>query len=189
MTSIIARLDRSGLQVLSSIYFSNLFARKAYVFKDIEHLVRLAVVMLIALLAFVILRTAIVPRSFGQYGHYRGDAIAEIAARPVAIAGNETCEACHTDVADLKKRGKHAGLACEACHGALAKHAEDPGSLTPALPDTGIICVRCHEANSAKPKWFPQVVSADHSAGLACNTCHKPHSPQIDTDAKAGGKH
>jgi len=45
-------------------------------FKDIEHLVRLAAVMVIALVAFAILRTAVVPRSFGQYGHYRGAAIA-----------------------------------------------------------------------------------------------------------------
>jgi hypothetical protein len=41
----------------------------------------------IGLLAFVILRAAVVPRSFGQYGHYRGAAIAEIAARPIAFAG------------------------------------------------------------------------------------------------------
>ena len=48
----------------------------AHLFKDIEHLVRLAAVMLIALAAFVIVRTAIVPKSFGQYGHFRGAAIA-----------------------------------------------------------------------------------------------------------------
>jgi hypothetical protein len=59
----------------------------AALFKDIEHLVRLAVLFAIGLLAFVILRAAVVPRSFGQYGHYRGAAIAEIAARPIAFAG------------------------------------------------------------------------------------------------------
>ena len=58
-------------------------------FRDIEHLVRLAVVLVIGLVAFVVLRAAVVPRSFGQYGHYRGDAIAEAAARPVAFAGHD----------------------------------------------------------------------------------------------------
>lgn len=161
-------------------------------FKDIEHLVRLATVMLIALVAFVILRTAVVPKSFGEYGHFRGAAIAEIAAKPIVHAGHQTCETCHTDIADKKKTGKHVVVACEACHGALANHAEDP-SIQPAKLDTAVVCARCHEANSAKPKWFPQVVTAEHSGGLACDTCHQPHTPNIEAEKtaekEAGGKH
>jgi hypothetical protein len=156
-------------------------AQKDNVFKDIEHLVRLAAVMLIALVAFVVLRAAVVPRSFGQYGHYRGAAIAEIAARPIAFAGHDTCEACHTDVVDQKKQGKHLVVPCEACHGAQAHHADDPASVTPPKLDTAVLCARCHEANSAKPKAFPQVATADHSGGLACDICHQPHRPKIDT--------
>jgi hypothetical protein len=150
-------------------------------FKDIEHLVRLAAVMLIVLAAFVIVRTAIVPKSFGQYGHFRGAAIAEIAAKPIVHAGHQTCETCHTDITDKKKSGKHVVVACEACHGALANHADDP-SIRPAQLDTALLCARCHEANSAKPKWFPQVVTADHSGGLACDTCHQPHTPKIEVE-------
>ncbi|MGB0033889.1 MAG: multiheme c-type cytochrome [Candidatus Acidiferrales bacterium] len=153
-------------------------------FKDIEHLIRLAAVVIFALVAFVVLRAAVVPRSFGQYGHYRGAAIAEAAARPIAFAGHETCEACHTEVVDQKKQGKHVVVACETCHGALAKHADDPVSVKPAKLDTAILCSRCHEANSAKPKAFPQVVTADHSAGLPCDTCHQPHRPKIETKGK-----
>jgi ABC-type nickel/cobalt efflux system permease component RcnA len=155
------------------------------VFKDVEHLVRLAAVMLIALVAFVVLRAAVVPRSFGQYGHYRGAAIAEVAARPIAFAGHDTCEACHTDVVDQKKQGRHIVVPCEACHGAQARHADDPASVTPPKLDTAVLCARCHEANSAKPKAFPQVVTADHSGGLACDTCHQPHRPKIDTQPAA----
>lgn len=150
-------------------------------FKDTEHLIRLAAVMVIAVIAFVVLRTALVPRSFGEYGHYRGAAIGETAARPVAFAGHQTCEACHTDVVDVKKQGKHVVVACEACHEAQAKHADDPGSVQPKKLDTAIVCARCHEANSAKPKNFPQVATADHSGGIACDTCHQPHRPKIET--------
>lgn len=158
-------------------------------FKDIEHLIRLAVVMAIAAIALLFLRAAVIPRSFGQYGHYRGAAIAEIAARPVAFAGHQVCEGCHTDVVDQKKLGKHVVLSCEACHGALSNHADDPTSITPAKLDTAVVCARCHEANSAKPKTFPQVVTADHSGGLACDTCHQPHKPGIESDKKvAEGK-
>ncbi len=155
-------------------------------FKDLEHLLRLVVVILILLAVFLGLRAAIVPRSFGQYGHYRGAALSEMAARPVAFAGHEACEACHTDVVDVKKQGRHVNVPCEACHGAQAKHADDPASVKPPLPDTAVICARCHEANSAKPKGFPQVVTADHAGGVACDTCHQPHKPKIeDTPAKA----
>ncbi len=153
--------------------------RNATLFKDIEHLIRLAVVIVIALVAFVILRAAVVPRSFGEYGHYRGAAIGEIASRQIAFAGHETCEACHTDVVDQKKLGKHVVVACEACHGAQAKHADDPGSVQPAKLDTAVVCARCHEANAAKPQNFPQVATADHSGGIACDTCHQPHRPKI----------
>lgn len=158
--------------------------RKANLFKDIEHLVRLAVVMAIALVAFVGLRALVVPNSFGQYGHYRGAAIAEIAARPIVHAGHDTCEACHTDVVDQKKLGRHVVVPCEACHGAQAKHADDPASMKPAKLDTTVICARCHEANSAKPKAFPQVVTADHAGGIACDTCHQPHRPKIEDAPK-----
>lgn len=159
-------------------------------FKDIEHLIRLAAVMMIALVVFVVLRAAVVPRSFGQYGHYRGAAISEIAARPAAFAGHAVCEGCHTDIVDQKKLGKHVVVPCEACHGALAKHADDPASVAPAKLDTAVICARCHEANSAKPKNFPQVATAEHSGGLACDTCHQPHKPKIETEDKTttGGK-
>jgi hypothetical protein len=152
------------------------------VFKDAGHLFRLAALFLVAFLAFLGIRGLLVPRSFGQYGHYRGDAMAEIAARPVNFAGHQTCETCHTDVLEIKKDGRHARVNCEACHGPQAKHADDPASVKPAKLDTAVLCLRCHAMNSAKPVSFPQV-AADHSNGLACDACHQPHSPAID----AGG--
>lgn len=148
-------------------------------FKDAGHLFRLAGVFLVGILAFLVIRGLLVPASFGQYGHYRGDAMAELAARPVNFAGHQTCETCHADILEKKKDGKHAHVNCEACHGPLAKHADDPASVKPDKLDTAVLCVRCHEANLAKPKGFPQVASADHSTGLACETCHQPHSPAI----------
>ncbi len=149
----------------------------ALVMKDMEHLLRVAAVFLLAGLVFLGVRAYLVPRSFGEYGHYRGDAIADIASLPISYAGHQTCEMCHTDIFDQKSKGKHAGVACEACHGPQAKHADDPGSVVPALPDAAVLCAQCHEASAAKPKWFPQVATADHSGGLICTTCHQAHSP------------
>jgi hypothetical protein len=138
-------------------------------------------VFAVVFLLFVLLRAAFVPKDFGRYGHYRGDALAEAAAKPINYAGHQACEACHTDEAETKVKGKHKGVACESCHGPQAKHADDPGSVQPAKLETTSLCPRCHTANAAKPKAFPQVSPEDHSGGAACDTCHKPHTPAIET--------
>ncbi len=153
--------------------------------KDAGHLFRFAGLFVLAFLVFLVVRAYVVPKSFGEYGHYRGAAIGEIAARPVKFAGRQTCETCHTDIADIKAKGAHAHVNCEACHGALAAHAGDPMSVTPVKPDSAVLCARCHTASAAKPASFPQVDPAEHSGGAPCVTCHNPHSPIIGSDSGA----
>jgi hypothetical protein len=153
-------------------------------FKDSAHLIRVAVVFLLGAIAFVALRAAIIPKSFGRYGPYRGDALKEITSQPLSYAGHVACENCHTDEADIKSKGVHAHVNCESCHGPLAKHADDPGSVVPVKPDVAKLCVRCHAENAAKPNTFPQVVAKEHAQGQLCNTCHQPHSPGFDAGAK-----
>jgi len=148
------------------------------ILKDAGHLFRFAGLFVLAFLLFLLIRGHVVPRSFGQYGHYRANAIPEIGSHAVKFAGHQTCEACHTDVLDQKKNGMHAHVNCEACHGAQAMHADDPASVTPAKLNTAVLCMRCHAASAARPKSFPQVAS-DHSSGVPCETCHQPHSPAI----------
>jgi Cytochrome c554 and c-prime len=152
-------------------------------FKDAGHLLRFAGLFVIAFLLFWAIRGYVVPKTFGQYGHYRGAAIAEIAAHPVKYGGHTACETCHSDVADVKNKGKHEQVNCEACHGPLAAHADDPGSVTPVKLDTATLCVRCHAASAARPKGFPQVQADEHSSGVPCETCHQPHSPGVDGSA------
>jgi len=152
------------------------------ILRDTEHLFRFAVIFVVGTLVFLGLRGCLVPSSFGRYGHYRAAAINEIAAKPIHYAGRQACEICHIEIAEKQKQGQHASVGCEACHGDLTKHADDP-SIQPSKLDAGQLCVRCHEASAARPKGFPQVVSAEHSNGLACETCHQPHSPAVE----AGG--
>jgi hypothetical protein len=155
--------------------------------KDASHLFRFAGLFVIAFLAFWVIRGYVVPKSFGQYGHYRAAAMGEIGARQLHFAGHETCETCHTDVLDVKKTGKHAHVNCEACHGPQEQHASDPSSVTPPKPDTAVLCARCHAASAARPKSFPQVKVDEHSSGMPCQTCHQPHSPAIGAAPAAGG--
>lgn len=70
--------------------------------RDAGHLLRFAGLFVVAFLLFWVIRGYVVPKTFGQYGHYRGAAIAEIAAHPVKFAGHATSETCHSDVVDVR---------------------------------------------------------------------------------------
>lgn len=149
--------------------------------RDAGHLIRPLVIFAAGTLLFVAVRQVIIPKDFGLYGHFRPGAMDDNRKHPIRFAGQEVCAGCHDEVVAKRKTGKHAGVACEACHGPQAKHAnaDDPKAAKPALPDTAVLCARCHEANVAKPKGFPQVVSKTHSGGSPCNACHQAHAPKI----------
>jgi cytochrome c553 len=147
-------------------------------FRNAEHLLRLVVVLVVAVIAFFVLRQAMVPPSYGQYGPYRPGALEDNRNHPIKYAGHESCELCHDAVVAVKKTGRHARIACETCHGALVKHTEDAIATKPRRPEVAGLCVRCHEADAAKPKTFPQVISKEHSGGVPCNSCHQPHRPK-----------
>jgi RNase P subunit RPR2 len=88
-------------------------------------------------------------------------------------------------VLEVKSKGVHAHVNCETCHGPLAKHADDPGSVVPVRPEVATLCVRCHMENIAKPAGFPQVHAKEHAQGQSCKECHQPHSPGFETRAKS----
>jgi hypothetical protein len=146
--------------------------------KDREHLVRMAGLFVAGLVLFLIARTVLVPKDFHELGHFRTGALADNMARPVAFAGRDACESCHPDVVDARKGSRHATIACEACHGAQAKHAEDPQKLKPARPDPRKLCLACHQKDMAKPKTFKQVNPQEHMGFEPCVSCHEPHHPE-----------
>jgi hypothetical protein len=148
-------------------------------FGDYEHLLRVVGLFAAGLVVFLLLKAVLVPASFGLYGHYRAAALEENRARPVAFAGHAACEECHADVVEARKGSKHARVSCEACHGALARHAAgDESDAKPARP-TAALCLTCHAPSVAKPAAFPQVSTKDHAEPGTCLECHKPHSPKV----------
>jgi len=146
-------------------------------FKDAGHLIRPALLLLVGLAVFMVVRAAVVPKGFGKLGHYRPGYLEVARSKPIRYAGQDVCVTCHDSEAAARAAGKHAKVSCEICHGPLANHADDPGALKPKLPNVATLCARCHEKDPAKPRTFPQVVTAEHSGGMACNDCHKPHNP------------
>jgi len=146
---------------------------------DKEHLVRMGALFLAGLALFLIVRAALVPRDFGEYGHFRTGALADSMAHPMGYAGREACLSCHPDIADARKGSRHAAIGCEACHGALARHADDPGALTPVRLDAREICLTCHREDAAKLQGIRQVNPEAHMGGEPCSACHKPHHPEM----------
>ena len=150
-----------------------------HLFRHKEHLVRMAVLFLGGTLLFVILRAVMVPSGFGEYGHYRPGALDDNRSLPIQYAGRTVCADCHPDVVEARAGGKHEAIGCEACHGALAAHAEGRTEDKPALPDPRATCLRCHQKTVSRPAGFPQIVPADHSPAGACTECHMAHSPGL----------
>jgi hypothetical protein len=149
-------------------------------FKDVEHLVRLAVLFAGGVLAFGVARAAFVPATFGELGHYRASAVNEARVKTPVYAGQQACADCHADVVDLRAKARHKAIACESCHGPLAKHAEGSSAETPKKPDAGPLCARCHAANTGKSKRYPIVDIKEHAGTEPCLTCHTPHNPRIE---------
>jgi hypothetical protein len=145
-------------------------------FKDYEHLARVAALAGGGVVLFLLLQQLLVPEGFGLYGHYRAGALDDNRARDLAFAGQATCVECHTDEAAVRKAGKHAGVACEACHGALARHASD-NEIKPEKPHGREVCLRCHSASVARPAKFPQIEPKDHAESGLCTECHQAHNP------------
>jgi hypothetical protein len=125
--------------------------------------------------AYSVARYFLTPASFGEYGWYRGAALAELATRDRVYAGKKACEECHSDEYQKLMKHEHKGLSCEGCHGSGQAHAGDPRKDNIQMSSFAI-CLRCHEANPSRPKWHKQIVSKNHYPGK-CTECHMPHSP------------
>jgi hypothetical protein len=127
--------------------------------------------------AYSIARYFLTPASFGEYGWYRGAALAELATRERIYADKQACEECHSDEYQKLIKHEHKSLSCEACHGPGEAHVQNPDN-----PDVKMavlhysLCLRCHESNPSRPKWHKQIVSKNHYTGK-CTECHVPHSP------------
>jgi DmsE family decaheme c-type cytochrome len=103
--------------------------------------------------------------------------------------GSDACAACHDELSTAFQKNPHhqlqvtntwkwKGMACEACHGPGAKHAEtaDPAFITnPAkLPPlkAAEICLQCH---GNQPERNGRVQSAHARNEISCLSCHAMH--------------
>jgi len=138
---------------------------------------RLALLFGLFLAIFLTARYFLVPKSFGEYGHYRGLSLTENQSKIPRYAGQAVCQDCHDDLAGLKSSNEHATLSCETCHGPSLIHAENQDSL-PFRPSGRDFCLRCHRIHPARPAANVAMINPEeHNAGQQCTDCHNPHSP------------
>ena len=143
-----------------------------------EQVTRLSVLLILLIVAFIFLRTTLVPPDFGKFGHYRASAIDEIVSQEMKYAGHEICYDCHDDIVEIKSVGYHKNVACEVCHGPAAIHSDDPDELELKAPRGRGYCPLCHEYLPSRPTGFPQIVAASHNPMKSCISCHEPHDPK-----------
>jgi cytochrome c553 len=172
-----------------------------------KHIIRL--IFLIGILGAVILgaRAIFIDKSFGIYGHYRADAVAEIAADAPIYQGAASCQSCHREQYAKWFKGVHKVVTCETCHGAGAKHqttepaapadqrmhiriaAERPDHVNLVIPaDTVKLCTLCHEKMPGRPATQRQIEVSRHAPGMQCIVCHNPYSPRLAAAAAPKGE-
>jgi hypothetical protein len=146
-------------------------------FRSYEHLVRLAALFLIGIALFAVARWLLVPSDYGRFGAYRGSAITQNQARPIAYAGQKACFDCHSDVVEARRSNAHGRVSCETCHGPSAAHAADPSNAA-RKPDPRAVCAACHQPDAAKPAFLKTVVFDEHADPGPCTSCHPAHAPK-----------
>jgi len=163
-----------------------------------KHIVRLLLLMAAVAVVAIGVRSFFIDKSFGIYGHYRADAVPEIAADTPIYKGAAYCQSCHRERYAQWKAGIHKVVNCETCHGPAAKHpdikppvasdsrtqiriaAERFEHVRLSIPSDSVkLCTLCHEKITGRPAAQPQIDVKAHAGGQACIVCHNPHSPKI----------
>jgi hypothetical protein len=164
---------------------------------DYHHAYRIFTIIAIAVGAALVVRTLLVPDSFGRHGHYRAEAMTEARAHELRHVTVTTCAECHDDVAELHAKDAHASVQCEVCHGPGRAHVDAGGDGPIRRPAGKQICLVCHELLLARPGEFAQIEVQKHyefvgvgDPGTDCGACHDPHEPlYMDRDLRLARLH
>ena len=162
-----------------------------------KHIVRLLLVLAVAAVLAYAAKQLFTAKSFYQFGHYRGDSVAEIASDKPKYGSPIACEKCHAEKHAEWSKGVHnqsdkgENVKCEVCHGPsssrdvkgvfdnVATGKEHPHDLKMTIPtDTVKLCTLCHEKMPGRPVEQRQIDVASHAGTQQCTSCHNPHSPR-----------
>lgn len=142
-------------------------------------LFRAGFLLFVVVTIFLLIRQAAVPKSFGQYGYYRGDNVEEWVSLPQNFAqGNPDCTTCHQPEVLQTGQSAHSQMDCQSCHGPLLTHVKNPKQPLPKVIGNAELCGACHRELIGRARdLVPTVKLGQHSGGLDCSRCHDPHKP------------
>lgn len=128
---------------------------------------------------FLVVRSFLVPESFGEYGFYRGSALEDVAALEITYVGKEACVECHKEQAEIMEYDLHSELSCEVCHGPGLSHVNEPekkGLLE--MPLSRASCGICHSMEALRNRdYINQIdIKGHHPERETCIDCHNPHA-------------
>ena len=147
-----------------------------------------SVIVFFSIIALVLLaRVIMLPKTWGEYGYYRGAYINQEANKPLIHGENNSCTECHIEIIELKSHSSHKRLSCESCHGPVSTHAKN-GKKTADMPvkigDAQIdLCLKCHQKTIGRPEKFPMIDHYEHlskqnvKSTHTCDQCHTVHAP------------
>ncbi len=152
-----------------------------------KHIVRLlALIAVVAVVVFSV-KKFLVPDSFYQYGHYRGNAVAEIASKAPKLQGSASCQSCHKEAYAVWTSGIHRkatkdnkvqgvvvkyGPGCEVCHtGPAGNHpSKEPMPLSVEDRVTSITHLE-HKVHPANVPGRNLMLDPESMRGV-CLNCH-----------------
>ena len=152
-----------------------------------KHIVRLLTLLVLVAIVVFSAKKYFTADSFYQYGHYRGNAVAEIAAKQPKLQGSASCQSCHKVAYDTWMAGIHRkatrkdaiqgvvykyGPGCEVCHtGPAGNHpAKEPMPLS--TEDTVTTITRKHIDHPANTPGRKLLLSPQAMRNL-CLNCHE----------------
>lgn len=174
-----------------------------------KHIVRLLI--LIAVVATIIFSAKYYFRadSFYQYGHYRGNAVAEIASKVPKLQGSASCQSCHKEVyakwiAGIHRKATRKGAIqgvvfkygpnCEVCHTGPAGNHPSKEAMPLSIEDK--VTTITHSAHKVHPANVPGrklLLSPEDMRGV-CLNCHEKlagrpvEQRQIEVDSHSGAE-
>jgi hypothetical protein len=176
--------------------------------KNKKHIIIFFCVVLIIIIIGVIAGKITRPKSYGEHGNYRYNAVEELQNQKIINQDIITCSECHKEIYQLHEKDAHYNVPCVDCHGPGDLHTQyhqggegsgniskEQAAMQKEYKFEG--CLYCHRKLKAKPFDFPQVDKNEHYKFLnvtnpetKCIECHSPHEPVfLLTDARQARLH
>jgi cytochrome c553 len=152
-----------------------------------KHIVRLLILIAAVAIVAIAAKRFFRADSFYQYGHYRGNAVAEIASKVPKLQGSASCQSCHKEVYAEWTDGIHRkatrndviqgvvfkyGPGCEVCHAGPAGNHPSKEAMPLSIEDrVTTITHREHKVHPANVPGRKMLLSPEDMRSV-CLDCH-----------------